>query len=502
MAPIDFSAKELQEVRHHLAEHLTRPDLAAMTRVCKSWHGSFTPFLYREILFTATKMYGANPSVETIEANANYIHAVLIYEEHLYHPLEALTKLESICFRGFGGVKNPETWTRLGTLLRQNPELQTLTVTVSGEGDHMHGFMEALASSCPKLHTLVMDFQSLDGECTRLLLDTAVRLEVLSIFECDLVSPDTMERWPVFANIQNLSFRPRQPVERYLEILRRCPQLKSLTCLVGDGLWISEFSEVIAAHCPHLESLDIGRQDVRHRWSDVSSILDSCRKLTKFTMNHTDLDGFNFQRSLNRHFSYLTHLDLYGCRTVTSPTVQQVMTSCPRLEYLQAESLDACDILGIAMADTSDAGDESNGGQQEDNRVIHPQEWVCTGLRTLSLYIRGLMNEPDEWQREVLRQLSRLTRLEVLRVGDYDGPSEDGLDLTLGSGLGILSSLNLRELDFTGVRQEMDENDVKWILEAWPRLSHLLGELHHDYQRRYELQCILRRRGLLYTIDM
>ncbi|KAI8349991.1 hypothetical protein B0O80DRAFT_458808, partial [Mortierella sp. GBAus27b] len=173
------------------------------------------------------------------------------------------------------------------------------------------------------------------------------------------------------------------------------------------------------------------------------------------------------------------------------------MVSCPRLEYFSAPRLDAYDILGVTTMDTSEAN-TSNGDQQATNQILHPQDWVCVNLRTLSLHICGLEGKPVEWHWEVLRQLSRLTNLEELRNGDWFGSelTRDGLDFKRRSGLDMLSNLKIREFEFDGLWQEMDEDDVRWMVEAWPKLSYVHGRLHHDLQRQQELQSILRERGI------
>jgi hypothetical protein len=253
MSLIEPSAMDLPEIRHSLAEFLTKSEMAAAARVCKSWHKSFTPFLYREVRYARKT---ANPSAESIEANAEYIRAVHFEMEPLDFPLEALTKLESILLGNFEDT-SPATWTRLAALLRQNSELQKLRVYPS-PNEECQGFMEALASSCPKLQSLDMAVDVLDGTCTRLLLDTAVRLRTLGI-EGTLNPPDTMDRWPLFANLEQLELRCLWgiPAEHQLEILRRSPQIKSLYWYIQSDYNVSRLSDIIAAHCPHLESLEL-----------------------------------------------------------------------------------------------------------------------------------------------------------------------------------------------------------------------------------------------------
>ncbi|KAI8349990.1 hypothetical protein B0O80DRAFT_531434 [Mortierella sp. GBAus27b] len=493
MAHMEPSPMDLPELRHYLAEYLTASELAAATRVCKSWHRSFTPFLYREIHLRHN--FGRRPSVRSVKANAEHIRAVYLHTDPWNFSLEALVKVELIHLKF--QVKNLETWTRLATLLRQNPKLQELTIGTYGNKIGFQGFMEALASSCPKLRSLDVPI-ALDGICARLLLDTAVRLRTLKM-EGELISPARMDRWPLFANLEQLELTNilGLPAELQLEMLRRSPQLKSLVWFLTYDYDISKFPEIITTHCPHLESLVL-----RNAFTsvDIGSILDSCHRLSKLVLSDIEFDD-RAQWSLSRHYSYLVHLDLACCGTVTSLMVQQVMVSCPRLDTFHALRLDARDILGVPTMDTSGASG-SIGDQQDANQVLHPQDWVCTSLRELSIYICGLGGKPVEWHRDVLRQLSRLTKLEDLRIGGWIGPviPRDGLYLKLTSGLGVLSSLRrIQILKFERLWQEMEEDDVRWMVEAWPRLSCVSGILSSRPKRHQQLVRILEDEGIRYV---
>ncbi|KAG0220718.1 hypothetical protein BGX31_010673, partial [Mortierella sp. GBA43] len=445
MALIRMSALELPEIRHIIAHFLSMSELATAARVCKSWHKSFNPFLYQEVTLNPEVSYVKTvvPSAGSIEANAEHIRAAYFYSEPLDFPLEALTKLELIVLSC--QVKSPEMWTRLATLLRLNPGLQQLTVNASGNEEHMHGFMEALASSCPKLHMLDASVNSLDGTCTRLLLDAAVRVKKLKLIALKLDPLDITFQWPVFANLEELAlgFSSIQLAEQQLDIFRKIPLLKSLVWYINNCHDIPKFSEVIATHCSHLESLELW--DLFNPRVDISSVLDSCQGLSRFLLGCIKFNTRAHQ-SLRRHYTHLTYLDLSRHCGAKSTMIQQVMTSCPRLDYLRAERLDACDILGVTKTYTSDAG-KLDEDQQATNQAFRPQAWVCTSLRTLSLYICGLEGKAVEWHREVLRQLSRLTKLNTLAIGGWTQHSRDGLDLRLESGLGLLSDVKLRQLD-------------------------------------------------------
>lgn len=482
-----MSAMELPELRGHLAKFLDRPEIAAAARVCKSWRETFTALLYREIVWTD---YTKCPSSQSFATNAAHVRSLIIhFAEPVDCPFEACTELESVslCFR----VQNPETWTRLGSLIRHNPDLKKLVVRTFENDNHIHGFMEALASSCPRLQKLEAFLNGLDAECTKLLLDASVRVESLDLCDINLRPPETMDQWPVFPHLKRLriSLRTGLTAGQQLDVIRKSPRLESLVWYLSQGVGsVTSLPDIIAAHCPHLKDLVLADGEVSSL--RVSEILESCRRLSSLT-----LVGFEFDArapmALSRHFSHLTHLEITHCPHSSSAMVQQVLASCPKLDHLTANKLDVRDVLGVAVVT-----DGPNGDQQE---TYHPHEWACTNLRFLSVNICGLEGKPEEWQRTMLRQLSKLRKLEVLRMQGWSPTSElsrDGLDLRLQSGLGILSSLNIRELDFDGLWQEMDEDDVRWMVDAWPKLSHVAGRLHPTLPRVRELQGILTERGV------
>ncbi|KAI8349982.1 hypothetical protein B0O80DRAFT_135441 [Mortierella sp. GBAus27b] len=485
---------DLPELRRHLTKFLTRSELATAARVCKSWQESFTPILYREIIWSE---FDRTPSPQSIVANAGHIRLMGIYSEPLNFPLEIFTNLESVTL-GFR-VSDPKTWIRLATLLRQNPELRRVLASIDGQSKDVHVFMEALASSCPKLQTLGVSTSGLDVECSQLLWDTCVRVKVLNLVDARLDSLGSMDRWAVFPNMQRLEMNLSWGLtaEQQLEIIRRSPQLRSLIWdLDMNEQCLSTLPNIIATRCPHLEVLKMTGGKLSG--VEVSSILDSCQRLSTLILVTFEFDA-RAALSLRRHFPHLVHLDIERCDSTTSAMIQQLMTSCPRLEYLAADRLDVRDILGVAEVEMEEAGRQ--GEHQEARQTFQPQDWACTNLRSFTIFICGLEGKPNEWQREVLKQLSRLTKLSTLRIGCWGTkPSRDGLDMRLQSGLDILSGLNLQELGFKGVWQELEEEDVMWMVEAWPKLQYVTGTMNYQTGRQKELQRALakhtvRRRG-------
>ncbi|KAF9352584.1 hypothetical protein BGX26_009645 [Mortierella sp. AD094] len=157
------------------------------------------------------------------------------------------------------------------------------------------------------------------------------------------------------------------------------------------------------------------------------------------------------------------------------------MSSCPELISLTAPILDVHDILRpIERLFNIDTG----VGVAE---AIHAHGWVR---------ICGLKESSVENQILVLQQLARLVNLSVLDISSTDEKgnwNSDGLDLRLEVGLDILAKLwRLEKIAFIGVRQQMNEQDIKWMLQAWPRLKFIYGRTHFEKSRRHRLQAILK----------
>lgn len=153
------------------------------------------------------------------------------------------------------------------------------------------------------------------------------------------------------------------------------------------------------------------------------------------------------------HFSHLKELDPGVGRSVTSSFVQEVLSSCPHLEYFRAPWIDADDV--------------ANG-----------KPWICIRLKELNLRLRFKLPAGRSHQPLVFDQLSRRTRLEVLLMDEtlynidslnrYGEPPvyRVGSDLRLEKALGKLSGLRrLREISFKNMNQRMREQEIDWIME-------------------------------------
>ncbi|KAG0271669.1 hypothetical protein BGZ95_000491 [Linnemannia exigua] len=454
-------------------------------------------------------------------------------------------------------IRQNKLWEHLTDLVRHNPGLKSLSVFLSGVPPTLE-FMQALArthdssplsllsSSLPMsysspssptgsgtggLKTFATMFLDLNKETTEALLDLATQLESLQLNGATTVDPGSLDRWPIFPNMKILKLGLNSGITPYhqLQIIQRCPQLESLAWDLEESAATGPVSlngepdippppnaeayynyrfptaavcQLFEAEfCPALEKLTIAYPGLSDQ--ELARIATACPRLTLFEVFETGFGRLAFQ-AMTRHFVHLTRLDIRRCAGVTSPMAQQILTSCPRLVFFCGDALHARDIVGFLPppeSQTQDGAETGTGaGAGTEATPLNPQDWVCTELAWLTLYICGLENAPPTWLPIVLHQLSRLTCLDFLTISptgpEFDG-TKDGLPLSLSSGLGTLSTLtNLERFCFHGLSQEMKEQDVEWMVKAWPKLVRVEGVVHPEREQRMVLEPVLRREGI------
>ncbi|KAF8953837.1 hypothetical protein BGZ46_003128 [Entomortierella lignicola] len=320
------------------------------------------------------------------------------------------------------------------------------------------------------LKTLTLGEFELDSESTELFFDTCQQLQELSLLSTKFSLSNSFNRWEKFPSIKSLSFNyvDNLTPKQQLEIIKRCPQIKSLYWIHGPRKLerVCELCQVLAEDCPLLEELNLDEWNLFDE--DCSSIIDSSVRLTAILMS-TSKFGPKALNSCSRYFSTLTGLDVSGCVNSTSPMVQHVMTSCHHLRKFDAYILNAQDILGIVEEIQVHEEEESEPSPTPITTMTASQprqkDWICSDLRSLSLFIGGLEGKPRDWQERVLRQIARLSKLKILYVGCLDSNTfepSNGLNLRLETGLNILKSLiHLEDFSFHGLLPEMEKEEVR-----------------------------------------
>ncbi|KAF9432904.1 hypothetical protein BGZ76_010168 [Entomortierella beljakovae] len=138
----------------------------------------------------------------------------------------------------------------------------------------------------------------------------------------------------------------------------------------------------------------------------------------------------------------------------------------------------------------------------ETEEALHEEPWVCTKLKTLSLFF-DLGDQSNQWSilnsetwkpspdipmdsfRTIYSQLARLTQLDILdtqrhfptklliqREPEYTIHGQRTIGFRLEEGLELLASLTkLRDLRMQQPPHGMRSEDADWIKENWPELE-------------------------------
>jgi hypothetical protein len=384
------------------------------------------------------------------------------------------------------------------------PNLKSLTATVGGrsgseqEAEEDKDLAEFILGH-PSVKHLDMHWLNLESTFWDGLLDFR-NLREFSVSDIDIEQEDMDKFWKLctqlekltisqdggitrgnittmeFPHIRELSLRETcydQDGSVQLEIAKRCPGLTSISWVSYEYSPFSEFSWLVSEKFwPNLESVSVKSeqgygQDGGYVLDDgdLCRIIGGMKQISALCVVDSvgPFEPEWFQ-SLQPHFSGLKTLEIDNTTQVTSSMVQEIMSSCPLLEVLKVPRIEASDI-------------------------VSGKPWICVRLRMLKTNLRFTSCILADAQPLVFDQLSKLTRVEVLRFDSFEDSRTKSsstalrlkLDLRLEMGLGKLSTLQvLRDIHFQDIEQMMGEKDIEWMLEHWKCLSRVYGVLNNE----------------------
>ncbi|KAG0100334.1 hypothetical protein BGZ93_002203 [Podila epicladia] len=297
---------------------------------------------------------------------------------------------------------------------------------------------------------------------------------------------DTKENSIQHLRLSNFSsVHPQEILEAWIV---PCRKLKTLVWNMDLSHIPTEWeTEPVPDHWPQIKSIEITTERSRKiKDKQLAAILSRARRrraendpggLVKLDVRGTGCGELSWQvlrtsisavqpTPVVSHFQALTELNVTNCMDVSSPMVQEVLSSCPALKSIAANSIHVLDIA---------AGDP----------------WVCLGLQSWSVFIDISFNNGgmemisvkkdklNDLQPLVYKHLANLTELQTLNL-DYKPPLPrqsnqssatqlPTLDWQLKRGLDALSSLTkLREVHFLQRnRMGMTTSSAKWMIENW-----------------------------------
>ncbi|KAG0046216.1 hypothetical protein BGZ83_008606 [Gryganskiella cystojenkinii] len=472
----------LPEILASIAKYVSRGTAINCMRVCKTWKSEFEPVLWRSFRLV-NNLYSTNlqPSLELMQKNAIHIrHLVYDLSTELIRPqILRCPQLQTLKFDFeedlFGSVREvKEIWDSLIEMIENLPMLYKIEIHCPVLSTPVsEKFLKAMLT-CPKLVVLettglllseVTDqyFRSC-GPIMRRVASRADEFQEGFTWTDDLQFPEL--RYLDMHQVSTLSIMDQ------LEWVVRCPHLISLVWEAVELLPVKKFCELVPTACPNLTCLHLL---VPLSDREVSLILNAILRIEKLSVSQSDFEVESI-RALRRHFPTLKDINLQHCMSSTGEYVQEIMSSCPNLLSISADSISYAEMMR--------------------------QSWVC---RRLNLFDIGIGVDSDlEHHRAIYAKISELVELEWLSIGlSAMGYMEDDgtVDLSLEAGLDQLKSLTRLEHFHPRaiLANEVSKNGFKvvhWMLENWKSLKTLEGYIPHGTPGLDDMLEILTERGV------
>ncbi|CAO3566035.1 unnamed protein product [Mortierella alpina] len=497
---------------------------------------------------------GNNPAerLAIIRSKASWLRSLTFYE-HLSPQQFALgkecTQLQAISITGpfpFNNDYTREYFNSCKALIKQNryrltslrvDRMQFLNIHAKPPQGVPRWSPILSCAGHANLTELKLIFCNIPGQHLKPFWKICERLEKLTL---DNVSFD-YSRLPTQEQIQNNSKaaraarkkaarRPNKKAPPPPPPPKRFPNLRELTVKSLPFGGPERFLDLIIADCPRLESLDwslhldslvhaerFSSHVVDGTWSFLDRIRlnvcffhfsqDMLRSILQHTRKPLKVISFNNGRvpyvnesNLNimkeRHFSTLQEIDLTFL--IADCWVQDVLASCPSLESISGIKLCAATVMG-------------------DKRP-----WVCLGLKEFRMSLEisnGAPEDPletvqklrQEQSRALYTQLARLKQLRYLSLRPeslaHSASGTEPLPLRLGMGLDLLAGQTQLQGIYLYKGQNMDRNDIFWIVENLTSLRMISGAQLNTRKEEsktfkgkflwdYELGLILKRHGI------
>ncbi|KAF9431256.1 hypothetical protein BGZ76_000501 [Entomortierella beljakovae] len=510
---------DLPEIRNHVALFMDRAQLGAAACVCKTWRETFTPHLYHTLYWNKQSPGTLQYYLDSILLNADYIrHLELQVEPFLENgfPLDVFKRIDTLVVK-FDVQRDTPIFSRLAAIIRENPDLTNLVLELNN-GYFPEDLLDAMGSS-PKLTNFTITYGGCSPEgFTTFLSKVSDRVEMLNLEKfkigasSDVVSRGTYQRDDgssvrfllpkEFPHLRYLDLELPMDLSTQLAFVERSPNLKSLNFCLSEAYKAfptKDLCRILSSKCLLVEGMYLSYPSPEPDNPDecapcltdreLSTIIDNCpSNLIRFSADKISFGPMAYKTLLKRHSSSLKHITLTE-KSLTSGMVQEILVSCPQLKSFDTDSLNSRDIIGVN--EDSEVIDEP--------LAIQPQEWVTSNLEYLQVRLCDLGDKPLYWHRAVFKQLSKLKALRVLDISGRlsQDDSKEGLKMRLEAGLDELKTLTqLREITFCTHIQDMDEEDIRWMLQAWPKLKRVRGSVHSDSDKRRRLEALLIERKI------
>lgn len=376
---------DIPEIRRLVAGFLPRADHCRCILVCRAWYDTFMPLVWEKV--TTGCRFG--PGHRMVYCRRQFIKVLELSKGRPKDFSFQCPNLETLIIdmndnvrKGFrlnwetehadtddednASADDDDYW-RLPkgadccALLEKNPTLTGLRISCVGIT-----FMDTTwykVSTLPNLKHLCIDYSIVNRRKRVPFWSTVANLESLEISRSRVT---LMGIWDMtFPLLRRLRLTENECMEEYdcVELARRSPQLRELEI---DLFWCDLTEMAVNGLVPHLERLVVesgyGSQD-----KDLAVILDHMQPAVGLALSRSRFGPLAFS-SLRRHFGTLRELDLRNCNGVTSSMLQEILSSCPRLEELHGDE--------IMLKD-----------------IVQGASWICQSIKKLRL---GIVADKDD----------------------------------------------------------------------------------------------------------
>ncbi|KAF8953657.1 hypothetical protein BGZ52_006173 [Haplosporangium bisporale] len=466
------------EVMYQIAEFFTPAQAMAPSLVNRYWNNIFADRTWSKCILSE---HGRLPPVAGLHRNAKHVTELYYFgtqlpPEYLSAPFTRLTRLAlHHCTDNTtkGGIARS-----VAQLVERNDSLQELVLDDPNLAG-VHEIWQQISLKRPRLQRVAFDglaltpaefavfwksccigvqylnltaFKGLasveeDGKTEK--YDFWEGLEPLpEVQSVTLGQEATVPLLPLFPNLRKVNLHPSangRSLAKLTELVRG-GHLKQL-----DSLHLSPPYDVRGAHPKRLDNLHLSPPYDDHR---AASLLEGMVHVKEFVVRSPQT-LYRSSKALNRHFSTLQVVSFRMENGVPDGMFLTLLKSCPLLTHISGPPISA-------------------------GEIIHDKApWVCTKLQTFKLFVTVSDSCFSTESRAVFERLAGLEYLTELSIGSpsrWASVLVRGLDLTLASGLGQLSTLTrLTKLEFSQAKQNMSSADVAWMKTHWKRLESVLG---------------------------
>ncbi|KAF9314839.1 hypothetical protein BG003_003751 [Podila horticola] len=459
-------ALTLPELIPHIAQHLDQPDLTICVRVCRVWHQSFIPSLYRDVVLPPEPhRINLQTLVPVLHAFQHCIHS-LSFQINVATPIWSFAGCVALrrLHMSFGIATNTlSATTELPTFLANNGRYLTHLTLERFPRWTMHKVWTALAASCTNLQTVELWNSALDSE-------------------------NQSSLWRLCSNVQHLVLKNVflfTNADSSALATVAFSRLRSLDWVGVEGVSLSFLCTDVFPSATQLESFRYschrqGRIENSHQidslcqglprgsfWKNVHSlrldgILDTefaaiLRHLSVPLQSlHASCSGFGglAMGVMRERGHFATVQGLHLTQTfVESQMVQEILESCPVLEELAAPQLWGRDV--------------ERGGA-----------WSCRWLKSLSCQILLDSEDVARQQAAVFERLSGLVLLKELHLrANFRASARPALDFRVACGVDVLGQLTKLTRLVLPAPQILEVEDVEWMVAHWINLREIVGTL-------------------------